>query len=218
MFGIPWLDPVTLILATGPWALAAVCFFVFAESGLLIGFFLPGDSLVFMTGLMVSATAGYPRSSLAAMPLWAVAGAISLAAFIGDQTGYYLGERAARLPAVERRMSQANRSRLDRARDFFERYGGPAIILARFVPIIRTFTPFAVGLDEFPRRRFIGFNAIGALLWGVGVTLAGYYLGNVPLIADHIEAVLVGIVVLSVLPIVIKLASGALAHRGSTVD
>ncbi|GAA3946407.1 DedA family protein [Pseudoclavibacter caeni] len=206
---LSWLDPNTILAATGPWALVVVALIVFAETGLLIGFFLPGDSLVFLLG-MLTGVAQAENASLAELPLWLVLVVIPVVAFIGDQTGYTLGRASLRSRRVSGFMHRGNVQRIERASIFFGRYGGPAIVLARFIPIIRTFVPFAAGLAGYGRPRFAFWNAAGAALWGVGLPLAGHWLGSIPWIADHVDLILIGIIVVSLLPLGIKLLTSRL--------
>lgn len=199
--GIAWLDPTTIIQAAGPSALLAVCAIVFAESGLLVGFFLPGDSLVFLAGVF-SGAAG--AGALARTPWAVVAAAIAAAAFVGDQTGYRLGARFVGLPAVQRRMSDANRRRLGRAQRAFDRFGGPIVMLARFVPVLRTFVPFATGMARYPLRRFVPFNLAGGVGWAFAMVLAGRLLAGVPFVANNLTLITLGIVALSVAPLAVR--------------
>ncbi|MCX5207385.1 VTT domain-containing protein [Streptomyces sp. NBC_00237] len=192
--GPSWLDPDYLLNTFGPWGLLAI---VFAESGLLIGFFLPGDSLLFTAGLLVT------HGSLD-MPLWLLCTLIVLAAILGDQVGYLFGRKVG--PALFRRPDSKifKQENVQKAHEFFEKHGPKALILARFVPIVRTFTPIIVGVSKMNYRVFITYNIIGGVLWGAGVTLLGAALGNIPFVHKHIEFILVGIVLLSVVPIVIE--------------
>ena len=206
VFGIDWLEPETLIASFGVYALIGVCAIIFIETGLLVGFFLPGDSLLFVTGLMISSGAiilpigeGYP------VPIWLACLLISTSAWLGDQTGYWIGRKAG--PAIFNKpeskfFSQKNVSRTN---SFFERYGAKAIILAHFVPVMRTFVPVAAGVGEMPYTRFLKFNFIGVLGWGTGVTLLGYFLGKIPFVADHVEYFTILFVVVSTIPIVIEI-------------
>ncbi len=175
---------------------------VFAESGLLIGFFLPGDSLLFTAGLLVSTTSLLP-------PLWLVVVLVVVSAIAGDQVGYVIGKQAG--PKVfQRENSRLFRPEyVDKAYGFFEKYGGRAIILARFVPIVRTFAPVVAGVSKMHYRTFVAYNVVGGVLWGAGVTILGYFLGQVDFVAAHIELILIGIVVLSFIPIGIEV----LRHR-----
>jgi membrane-associated protein len=191
-----FLSPSWLISTFG---LIGILVLVFAESGLLIGFFLPGDSLLFTAGLLIAG------GTLLHVPLWLACLLISLAAFAGDQFGYYFGRRFG--PSLFRRPNSRlfKQENLTRAQRFFERYGARSIVLARFVPIVRTFTPVVAGASRMHYRTFILFNLIGGLLWGCGVTLLGYFLGQVAFVRSHIELILIGIVALSFIPIGIEL-------------
>ncbi|MFJ6696309.1 DedA family protein [Streptomyces sp. NPDC091272] len=192
--GPAWLDPDYLLNTFGLWGLLAI---VFAESGLLIGFFLPGDSLLFTAGLLVT-------TNKLDTPLWLLCLLIVLAAVIGDQVGYLFGRKVG--PALFRRPDSKifKQENVQKAHEFFEKHGPKALILARFVPIVRTFTPIIVGVSKMNYRTFITYNVIGGLLWGAGVTLLGAALGNVEFVHKNIELILVGIVLISVVPIVIE--------------
>jgi membrane-associated protein len=173
---------------------------VFVESGLLVGFFLPGDSLLFTAGLL-SASGTMPA-------LWILLLTIPLAAIAGDQVGYAIGRKAG--PAVFRRPDSRffRHEHVEKAEDYFERYGARTIVIARFVPIVRTFAPVMAGVARMHYPTFLKFNVIGAVLWGVGVTTLGYYLGQVEFVKANIEPVLLGIVALSFVPIVAEMARG----------
>ncbi|GAA2794868.1 DedA family protein [Streptomyces showdoensis] len=192
--GPSWLDPDYLIQTFG---LIGVLVIVFAESGLLIGFFLPGDSLLFTTGLLV--TTGKLDT-----PLWLVCTLIVAAAIIGDQVGYLFGRKVG--PALFRRPDSKlfKQENVEKAHEFFEKHGPKSLILARFVPIVRTFTPIIAGVSRMNYRSFITFNIIGGVLWGAGVTLLGASLGKIDFVHKHIELILVAIVLISVVPIVIE--------------
>ncbi|MEU3874406.1 MULTISPECIES: DedA family protein [Streptomyces] len=192
--GPQWLDSDYLI---GQFGIFGVLAIVFAESGLLIGFFLPGDSLLFTTGLLV--TTGKLH-----YPLWAVCVMVWLAAVLGDQAGYLFGRKVG--PSLFRRPDSKlfKQENVEKAHDFFEKYGPKSLVLARFVPIVRTFTPIIAGVSRMNYRSFLIFNMIGGALWGAGVTLLGAALGNVEFVHKNIEAMLVAIVLVSVVPIAIE--------------
>ncbi|MEV4435859.1 DedA family protein [Streptomyces sp. NPDC049585] len=192
--GPQWLDSDYLI---GQFGIFGVLAIVFAESGLLIGFFLPGDSLLFTTGLLV--TTGKLH-----YPLWAVCVMVWLAAVLGDQAGYLFGRKVG--PALFRRPDSKlfKQENVEKAHEFFEKYGPKSLVLARFVPIVRTFTPIIAGVSRMNYRSFLIFNMIGGALWGAGVTLLGAALGNVEFVHKNIEAMLVAIVLVSVVPIAIE--------------
>lgn len=207
MFGIPALDPTTLLTSLGPLALIGVLVIVFVETGLLVGFFLPGDSLLFVTGLMIAG--GFIQ-----VPIWLACILISAAAFAGDQTGYFIGRKAG--PAIfnkpeSRFFSQKNVSATN---SFFERYGARAIILAHFVPVMRTFVPVAAGVGQMSYRKFVRYNFIGVIAWGTGVTLLGYFLGGIPFVAEHVEYFTIAFIVLSTIPILIEVIKARREHRG----
>ncbi|MFJ9415386.1 MULTISPECIES: DedA family protein [unclassified Streptomyces] len=192
--GPQWLDPDYLI---GTFGLIGVLVIVFAESGLLIGFFLPGDALLFTTGLLVT-------THKMDWPLWLVCGLIFLAACLGDQVGYLFGRKVG--PSLFKRPDSRlfKQENVEKAHEFFEKYGPKSLILARFVPIVRTFTPIIAGVSRMNYRSFITFNLIGGALWGVGVTVLGALLGNIPFVHKNIEAILIAIVLVSVVPIAIE--------------
>nr|WP_206323738.1 VTT domain-containing protein [Streptomyces sp. HNM0574] len=193
--GPSWLDPEFLIQTFGPIGILAI---VFAESGLLIGFFLPGDSLLFTTGLLV-ATDQYLH-----LPLWLMCTLIVIAAVLGDQVGYLFGRKVG--PALFKRPDSRlfKQENVEKAHEFFEKHGPKSLVLARFVPVVRTFTPIIAGVSGMRYRSFVIFNIIGGVLWGAGVTLLGAGLGQIDFVRENIEAILVGIVLLSVVPIVIE--------------
>jgi len=203
------LDPEWLISTFGLIGILAI---VFAESGLLFGFFLPGDSLLFTTGLLVAGGVYLHQ------PLWLMCLLVSLAAVAGDQFGYAFGRRLG--PSLFRRPDARvfKQQHLTRARDFFARYGARSIVLARFVPIVRTFTPIVAGASRMHYRTFLIYNVVGGTLWGCGVTILGYFLGQVAFVKNNIEVILIGIVAVSVLPIGIEVLRGRRRNHRATTD
>ncbi|MFJ5230633.1 DedA family protein [Kitasatospora sp. NPDC088391] len=201
-----WLDPQNLISTFGLIGILAI---VFAESGLLIGFFLPGDSLLFTTGLLVA-------GGTLPQPLWVVCPLVVLAAIAGDQVGYLFGKRVG--PGLFNRPESRlfKRENAERAAAFFDRHGPKAIVLARFVPVVRTFTPIVAGVAGMGYRTFVLFNVVGGVLWGAGITVLGYFLGQVPAVRDNIEAICLAIVLVSALPVAAELlrARRAAVRRG----
>jgi membrane-associated protein len=180
---------------------------VFAESGLFFGFFLPGDSLFLTAGLLAS----QGKLDLAILLI-----ALPIAAILGDSVGYWFGKTTG--PRIFRRENSLlfRRNNLLAAKTFYERHGGKTIVLARFMPFIRTFAPIVAGAVEMSYTRFLFFNVVGGLLWGVGVTLAGYYLGqSIPNIDRYFLAVVAAVIVLSALPALIHLSKeyGPLLRR-----
>jgi membrane-associated protein len=192
------LDPTSLLVDAGPWVLAVVGLIVFIESGLLFPF-LPGDSLLFTVGLLhVQLGLSLPVLILVVMA----------AAIAGDQAGYVIGRAAGRRWFREdARILKL--SHLESAESFFTRYGGRALVLARFVPIVRTYTPLVAGAARYPYRKSVGWNVLGAVAWAVSVTLLGVWLGHVEFIAKNIDVLSVVIVLASVVPIGIEM----LRHR-----
>ncbi|MET9447987.1 DedA family protein [Streptomyces cinerochromogenes] len=192
--GPSWLDPNYLLDTYSIWGLLLI---VFAESGLLIGFFLPGDSLLFTCGLLIT-------SGDLDFPLWAAIALICLAAILGDQAGYMFGKKVG--PSLFNRPDSRlfKQENVTKAHEFFEKYGPKSLVLARFVPIVRTFTPIIAGVSGMKYRSFLVFNVIGGVLWGAGVTLLGSWLGDIGFVKKNIEAILILIVLVSVIPIAIE--------------
>ncbi|MDR6976620.1 membrane-associated protein [Streptomyces sp. 3330] len=192
--GPSWLDPNYLLDNFGLWGLLLI---VFAESGLLIGFFLPGDSLLFTAGLLIT-------SSQLDFPLWGAVALICVAAILGDQAGYMFGKKVG--PSLFNRPDSRlfKQENVTKAHEFFEKYGPKSLVLARFVPIVRTFTPIIAGVSGMRYRSFLVFNVIGGVLWGAGVTLLGSWLGGIDFVKKNIEAILILIVLVSVVPIAIE--------------
>jgi membrane-associated protein len=191
--GPEWLDPQNLD-RFGTAAFWIALGIIFAECGLLIGFFLPGDSLLFMVGLFIA-------SGVIAIPIQVACLLLSIAAVAGNLTGYWIGYRAGP-PLFNRPDSRFFRQEyVDKTHAFFDKYGSRAIVLARFVPIVRTFITAMAGVGRMNLRTYVVYSSIGGVLWATGVTLLGYYLGTIPFVKDHIELILIGIVALSIIPI-----------------
>jgi membrane-associated protein len=190
-----WLDPATIIADYGLWIVLVI---IFAECGLLIGFFFPGDSLLFTLGLFIA------RGDVS-QPLWLACVLTSLAAIAGNQVGYQIGRAAG--PRIFNRPDSRlfRREYVDKTNAFFERYGPRAIVLARFVPIVRTFITVTAGVGRMNYRVYTTYTVIGGVLWAAGLTILGHSLGNVDFVAKHIELILIAIVGVSVLPIAIEL-------------
>jgi membrane-associated protein len=199
LFG--FLDPEQLLRRGG---LVLLGLIVFAESGLMVGFFLPGDSLLFIAGFLSSDAGG---NVLPPLP-WVLLVTFG-AAVIGDQVGYLFGSRVG--PALFNRpdgrlFKQAN---VLKAKAYFDRHGPKTIVLARFIPIVRTFAPIVAGVGSMEYRTFVRYNLVGGLLWAVGVTTLGYFLGEIQVVQDNIEIALIAIVAVSLLPVAVEL----LRHR-----
>lgn len=183
---IPWLDPETIIGAAGPWALLVVCFIVFAETGLLVGFLLPGDTLLVISGLL-SHPQDYAPNGVFGISVWFVALLIGLSAFLGGEVGYEIGHRGGPKVFERKESGLFSVKNVERTNAFFERFGGLTIILARFVPIVRTFAPVAAGVGHMPRARYSLYNFIGAVIWGFGLTMFGYVIGFIPPVAWFVQ-------------------------------
>jgi membrane-associated protein len=211
VFALDLLDPKKLIESIGLIGVFAV---VFAESGLLVGFFLPGDALLFTAGFLASGPKSLIDAGLPHLPLVPLIIGIVICAIAGAQVGYVFGRRVG--PALFRRPDSRffKQSNVDKAKSYFDTYGAKTIVLARFVPVVRTFAPIVAGVSGMEYKRFVRFNVVGGVLWGAGVTLLGYFLGQVDVIADHIELAILVVVGVSCLPIAIELWK-ARRHHGA---
>ena len=210
--GTSWLNASYLLHQLGPWALWGAAAVVFAECGLLLGFFLPGDSLLFTVGLLVST--GFIRH-----PLWLACVVLVVAAFAGNLVGYEIGRASG--PAIFRRPDSRlfKTSYVDKTVAFFDTHGARAIVLARFVPIVRTFITVTAGVGRMDRRRYLTFSGIGAVLWAVGVTFLGHVLGQIQFVQKNIELILVAIVVISLVPVGVEyLRNRSKSRRGEGVQ
>ncbi|MEO8329874.1 MAG: VTT domain-containing protein [Candidatus Nanopelagicales bacterium] len=199
-----WLDPEQMLESLGPWALIGTLVIVFAECGLLVGFFLPGDSLLFTVGLLTAR--GSIDTNIAI-----VCALISVAAVAGNFMGYWIGHKAG--PAIFNRPDSRlfRKQYVDRTRTFFDSHGARAIILARFLPIVRTFITVMAGAAGMKFRDYAIYTTIGGVVWATGVTLLGYYLGQRTFVQQHIELILIAIVVVSLVPVSFEL----LRHRAA---
>lgn len=194
---LPWIDPDSLIQNLGPYALIGVCLIIFAETGLLVGFFLPGDTLLVITGLW----AFYPGIGV---DVWWAALAIGLAAFLGGEVGYLIGHRLGPAVFEKKESGLFSRRNVERTNAFFARFGALAVVLARFVPVVRTFVPVAAGVGRMNYKKYSLYNLVGAVVWGIGLTFAGYFVSYIPPVADflrdYIDLILIAAVAVSVLP------------------
>lgn len=201
-----WLSPERILEWLGPWAVVGVAAIIFAECGLLIGFFLPGDSLIFLTGVFIA-------NGFISANVWVVAALLAVLAVAGNVTGYWIGA------AVGPKLFDKPDSRLfkreyvDKAHEFFERYGPPAIVLARFVPIVRTFITAVAGVARMDFRVYLTYSAVGGVIWASGMTLAGYFLGGFEVVKDNIELVLILVVLVSAIPIFYEYGKHHVARR-----
>ena len=195
---LPGVDLEELVLAVG---LVGLFIIIFAESGLLIGFFLPGDSLLLTAGVISAARPD-------AFPIWLVCAVCFVAAVTGDAVGYWFGHRVGRRLYERPESRFFRKSHLRTAEAFYEKHGGKTIVIARFLPFVRTFAPIVAGTANMPYRRFAVFNFTGALLWAVGVTLAGYALGRIipaEVLDRYLYVIIAVVIALSILPTLIHL-------------
>jgi membrane-associated protein len=188
-----FLDPTHLIDTFG---LVGIMVVLFAECGLLVGFFLPGDSLLFTAGLLVAGGR--------VAPLWVLLLALPVAAVAGNLVGYWIGRKAG--PAVFNRPDSRlfKAEYVDRAQAFFDRHGSRTVLLARFVPVVRTFATVMAGASRMDLRRYALYSVIGGVAWAAGVTLLGFWLGQVAVVRDHVEFFVLGVVVLSLVPVAVE--------------
>ena len=181
-----------MVAEYGAWIYAILFAIIFCETGLVVTPFLPGDSLLFVAGAVAAA------GQMDVNVLFAL---LAVAAFLGNLVNYAIGRWLGRHFFTDRGARWLNPEHLKRAHGFYERFGGSAVILSRFMPIIRTYVPFVAGLVAMLPRRFTLFNAVGAVLWVGGLTYAGYFFGNIPWVRGNLTAIIVGIVVVSLLPV-----------------
>jgi membrane-associated protein len=184
---------VELLQDYGAWVYLILFLIIFAETGLVVTPFLPGDSLLFVAGTLAAA-GGLDLGLLIVL--------LCIAAILGDSVNYAIGKH------VGERMVRSGRfvrqEHIDRTHAFFDRYGGKTIVIARFVPIVRTFAPFVAGIGKMDYRRFLLFNVTGGIFWVVSLTTAGYFFGNLPIVKENLSLVVLGIVIASIMPAVIE--------------
>ncbi|MGN6125074.1 MAG: DedA family protein [Humibacter sp.] len=208
---IPWLDPSVIINSVGPWALLVVCGIIFAETGLLVGFIFPGDTLLVISGILTATNLVF------GLQIWWVCLFIAIAAFAGGEVGYLIGHKAGPRVFERKETGLFSVENVKRTNAFFERFGPLAVILARFVPVVRTFAPVAAGVGHMSYRRYTLYNAIGAVLWGAGLTFFAYLIGFIKPVAHFVESyidlILVGAVLITVIPAAIHYFTSARKAR-----
>jgi membrane-associated protein len=199
------MDPETLLNWFGSWAVWGVAAVVFIETGLLFPL-LPGDTLLFTAGV-------FTANDTITMPIGLVATITGIAAILGPQSGYLIGRLVG--PRIFARPDGRifKKANVDKTHAFFEKYGGRAIVLGQFIPFVRTYIPVAAGVGKMPYRHFAMFNVIGAIIWGVGVTLLGFSLGSVGFVKDHYEIAVVLVLAVSLLPIIVEWIRHKLEQR-----
>jgi membrane-associated protein len=192
-----------LLSTLGPAALILLIVVAFAETGILVGFLLPGDTLMFSAGVFLASGALH-------LPIWPTILAVAIAAAAGDQVGYLLGRRFG--PRVLNRPKSRLLSprHLDRAESFFRRHGPRAVLLARFVPLVRTMTPVVAGVGQMPRRRFAVYNFAGAAAWALLTLGGGYWFGGIPFVSAHLGLIAIVTAVVSMLPFLVTLVRSRL--------
>lgn len=198
-----------IIASYGLWTYGILFAIIFVETGLVIMPFLPGDSLLFAAG----AFAAKPETGL---NVHLIAALLFVAAVLGDTVNYWIGAKLG--PAVFKREDSVwlRKKHLERAHDFFERYGGRAIILARFVPIVRTFVPFVAGIGQMNYGRFLAYNVVGGFLWIYFFTYSGWMFGNQPFVQKNFKLVILAIIILSVVPIIVEFVNEWRRSRAKT--
>jgi membrane-associated protein len=192
-----------IITTYGGWTYLILFAIVFCETGLVVTPFLPGDSLLFAAGAF---------AAVGALDLWLLMFLLVIAAVLGDTVNYWIGHYLAPRLAEGGRIRFIKQEHLDRTHQFFEKYGGKTIIIARFVPIVRTFAPFVAGVGAMTYSRFMAYNVVGALLWVVICSVAGYFFGNLPFVKENFSLVILAIIIISILPGVIEIVRARRAN------
>ncbi|MCM4157939.1 DedA family protein [Gramella sp. AN32] len=195
----------TMILDYGTWVYAILFLIIFVETGLVVLPFLPGDSLLFAAGTFCAGVQN-EAGDLAQLNLWIIILSLTAAAILGDSLNYYLGKTIG-LKVLAWKIGGKNlvsQKHIDRTKSFFEKHGSKTIIIARFVPIVRTFAPFVAGIGDMHYGKFIRFNIIGGGVWVLVLTLTGYFFGNLPFVKNNFEYVILGIVALSLIPVILQ--------------
>lgn len=186
--------------------LVGLCILIFVETGLLIGFIFPGDSVLFTAGVLAAQPDPFA-------PLWLLCVAVPIAAILGDQLGYFIGRRLGRGVLEGRLMQSIGPEYVARTHAYFERFGPLTVFFGRFIGIVRTLTPVVAGFSGMPHRVFTMFSVAGSIVWAAGIIVLGYLLGNIPLIRDNIEVIIIASVLTVVVPMAIHLARRWRASR-----
>lgn len=200
------LDPQALIESFGTLAVLGSALILFIETATILGSFLPGDSLIFILGITLSTTLNFP--------IWLAVPIIIGAAIAGSQVGYWTGKKLG--PAVLNRRKRnflLNEENIAKSHAIIDKYGPRAIVLARFIPVLRALVPLFVGVMGMDSKKYFKYNVIGALLWGGGLLILGWGLGNVPVVKEHVELWVIGFVVLSSLPLPFEIAREYLKRK-----
>jgi len=202
---LPWLDANAIIDQFGQYAPYAVAFIIFIETAFILTSFLPGDSLLFVLGITLAANTDFP--------VWLAIPLVILCAFVGSQVGFMTGHAVGPVLFERRHTWIFNPTFVAKAHGYFEKYGPRAIILARFVPIVRALVPMLAGISKMDRRTFLAYNILGATIWVTGLVGIGYLLGEVPLVADHIDTAILIVIIVTSLPFPLELLREWLIRR-----
>lgn len=202
MLGPAWMDPEFLIAKFGDYALWGVCAIIFIETGLLFPL-LPGDSLLFTAGVLTA-------QDTIKTPIQVLLPMLFCAAFFGNQTGYLIGRQFGKRLFKNEQAKILKPSHIVKANEYFEKYGGRTVVIAQFIPFMRTYTPVAAGMGHYKYSTFLFYNGLGAILWAVGVTTLGYLLGNIPFVKNNIEAMILMVIGFSLLPMVVEIVRAKL--------
>ncbi|MDK4536997.1 DedA family protein [Kingella kingae] len=200
---------VALTAQYGAWLYAILFWIVFCETGLVVTPFLPGDSLLFAAGAVAAASQGN-------LNVHAVVGVLLIAAILGDAVNFAIGKYFGAKLFANPNSKIFKQEYLHKTHAFYEKYGGKTIILARFVPIVRTFAPFVAGMGDMNYSKFIRYNIIGALAWVLSLTYLGYWFGNLPIVKGNFGKVVIGIIVVSVLPMIIEMVKAKMGKQNDT--
>lgn len=194
------IDPERLFNTLGDYSFYALIAIIFSETGLMIGFFLPGDSLLFLAGMFTANGFINPADLSPINALILLLFALTVSAIVGDQTGYIIGRRMGKtLFDAQKRPKFIKQQYLDRTKEYYDKHGGKAIILGRFIPIIRTFVPMIAGVVHLPYKRFVVFNVVGGIVWIFSMTILGYTVGN--LFKPYVKFITLGIIIISFIPV-----------------
>lgn len=194
------INPQWILEHGGLWLLL---FIIFAETGLFIGFFFPGDSLLFVTGMTLSI-----NNHISGLNVWEVVALVIVAGILGNFAGFWFGEKSGPLLFKKENSLLFKKKHLVAAHEFYQKYGGGAIVFARFLPFIRTFAPIVAGIVKMDLKKFALFNILGCVAWVSSMILAGYFLGKaIPGLQDHLELIVIGMVLITTAPVLIKLMS-----------
>lgn len=183
-----------------------VAFIIFAETGLFVGFFLPGDSLLFVTGLMIANSQSPFNNDFANLAYWITL--ITTAGVIGNAVGYWFGRKTGPLLFERKDTLLFKKKHVIQAKEFYDKRGGSAVILARFLPIVRTFAPIVAGVVEMDRKKFFFFNIVGCVAWVSSMTLAGYFLGENEWVKHNFEKIVIGLILVTTAPVLFKMFFG----------